>query len=79
MTYDPIMDNDNEFVRGGAQTNSDNANKLFAHMILTGETNNRRLSLANLIDRGLKGAPMGAMNLSKKEMSELRKYIEENF
>ena len=79
MTYDPIMDNDNEFVRGGAQTNSDNANKLFAHMILTGETNNKRLSLANLIDRGLKSAPMGAMNLSKKEMSELRKYIEENF
>ena len=79
MHYNPIMDNDNEFVRGGAQTNSDNTKKLFAHMILTGETNNKRLSLANLIDRGLKSAPMGAMNLSKKEMSELRKYIEENF
>jgi hypothetical protein len=48
-------------------------------MRLTGETNNKRFSLANLIDRGLKSAAMGAMNLSKKEMCELRKYIEENF
>lgn len=79
MPYDPIMDQDDEFVKGDAQTDSENAKKLYAHIILTGETNNKRLSLANLLDRGLKGAPMGAMNLSKKEMSELKKYIEENF
>lgn len=79
MVYNPAMDRDNEFVRGGGQTNSESSNKLFAHMILTGETTSKRLSLANLIDRGLKGAPMGAMNLSKKEMKELKKYIEENF
>lgn len=80
MPYAPFMDqNDEEFVKGGETTNSEKAKKLYAHMILTGETNNKRLSLANLIDRGLKAAPMGAMNLSKKEMSELKKYIEENF
>ena len=79
MPYNPIMDQDNEFVRGNGSFNSDAKDKLFAYLILTGETNNRRLSLANLLDRGLKSAPMGAMNLSKKEMSELRKYIEENF
>ena len=80
MPYDPVMDdNDNEFVRGDGQTNSNNSNKRFAHMILTGETTSKRLSLANLIDRGLKGAPMGAMNLSKPELKELKKYIEENF
>ena len=47
--------------------------------IKIGKTTNKRLSLAHLIDRGLKGAPMGAINLSKKEMKELLKYIEENF
>ena len=79
MPYTPIMDQDNEFVKGNGPVNSDASDKLFAHMILTGETNNKRLSLANLLDRGLKGAPMGAMNLSKPEMKELLKYIEENF
>ena len=79
MPYNPSMDDDNEFVREGGQTNSDNTNKLFAHLLLTGETNNKRLSLANLIDRGLKGAPMGAMNISKPEMKELLEYIEDNF
>lgn len=79
LRYDPVMDQDNEFVRGEGSTNADTSNKLFAHMILTGETTSKRLSLANLLDRGLKGAPMGAMNLSKKELVELKKYIEENF
>jgi len=79
MPYNPIMDQDNEFVRGEGPSNSDVSDRLFAHIILTGETTNKRLSLANLLDRGLKGAPMGAMNLSKKELKELLEYIEENF
>ena len=79
LHYDPIMDQDNEFVKGDGPVNSDAGDKLFAHMILTGETTNKRLSLANLLDRGLKGAPMGAMNLSKKELKDLLVYINENF
>ena len=68
-----------EFVKDDGLTNADTQNKLFAHMILTGETTSKRLSLANLLDRGLKGAPMGAVNLSKKEMKDLLVYINENF
>ena len=79
LPYDPVMDQDNEFVRGGGATNSDSKDKLFAHMMLTGETTSKRLSLANLLDRGLKAAPMGAMNLSKKELKDLLDYIKENF
>jgi len=79
LHYDPVMDQENEFVRGDGSTNSEAKDKLFAHMILTGETTNKRLSLANLLDRGLKGAPMGAMNLSKKELKDLLVYINENF
>lgn len=51
----------------------------FALLRITGRTNNNRLGLANLIDRGLKKAPQGPMILSKKEYNELKKYIEENF
>ena len=79
LHYDPKMDQDNEFVKSGDMTNSSTSNKLYAHMILTGETTSKRLSLANLLDRGLKGAPMGAMNLSKKELKDLLDYINENF
>ena len=79
MPYDPIMDQDDEYVKGDGPSNYDVSERLFAHLILTGETNSKRLSLANLLDRGLKGAPMGAVNLSKKELEELRKYVEENF
>lgn len=79
MRYDPVMDQENEFVKGDGPVNSDANDKLFAHMILTGETTSKRLSLANLLDRGLKGAPMGAMNLSKKELKDLLVYINENF
>lgn len=79
LPYNPIMDQDNEFVRGDDFGNSEACDKLFAHMILTGETTNKHLSLANLLDRGLKGAPMGAMNLSKKELKDLLVYINENF
>lgn len=79
LPYDPTMDQDSEFVRGDGLTNSETKDKLFAHMILTGETTNKRLSLANLLDRGLKGAPMGAVNLSKKDLKDLLVYINDNF
>lgn len=79
LHYDPVMDQDNEFVKGDGPVNSATRDNLFAHMILTGETTSKRLSLANLLDRGLKGAPMGAMNLSKKELKDLLVYINENF
>ena len=79
LPYDPKMDQDNDYVRGNGPTNEESNGKLYAHMILTGETTSKRLSLANLLDRGLKGAPMGAMNLSKKELKELLEYINENF
>lgn len=80
MPFDPIMDQDDEFVKyGDNKDNSARKDNLYAHMILTGETTNKRLSLANLLDRGLKGAPMGAVNLSKKEMKDLLLYINDNF
>lgn len=77
MPYDPVMDQDNEFSKVSGTSNFEG--RLYAHMIITGETTNRKLSLANLLDRGLKSAPQGATNLSKKEMRELLEYINDNF
>lgn len=79
MPYDPIMDQEDEFVKSDEKANSPHKDNLYAHMLLTGVTRNRRLSLVNLLDRGLKAAPMGALNLSKPEYKELLEYIEENF
>ena len=79
MPYDPIMDQEDEFVKSDEKANSPHKDNLYAHMLLTGVTRNRRLSLVNLLDRGLKAAPMGALNLSKPEYKELLEYIEVNF
>lgn len=80
MAYKPFMDQDDEFVSGDAwKANATHQDAIYAHLILTGETSNRRLSLANLLERGLKGAPMGAMDISKPKMKELLEYIEDNF
>ena len=79
MSHEPIMDREDEFVKSNGTTNSGNSNTFFALMTLTGETTNRRLSLANLLERGLKSAPMGAMDISKTEYKELLLYIHENF
>lgn len=80
LEYQPYMDQDDEFVlKGNSNEEENKKKKLFAHMRLTGRTKNRRLSLANLLEHGLKSAPMGAQKLSRPEMKELLAYIEENF
>lgn len=80
MPYEPFMDQDDKYVRGNDyKSNSTHKDDVYAHMILTGETTSRRLSLVNLLDRGLKAAPMGAVNLSKPEFKELLLYINDNF
>lgn len=44
-----------------------------------GESVSGKLSLKNMMQHGMKGAPMGAMEISKPRYEELLKYIEENF
>lgn len=44
-----------------------------------GEHTNGTLTLANMMQHGLKWAPQGALNLSDKSYDELRKFIEDNF
>ena len=44
-----------------------------------GEHNSGVLTLANMKQNGLKGAPMGTLNLSDVSFKQLLAYIEENF
>lgn len=43
------------------------------------EESPKGISLADMLQHGLKQAPLGALNLSDKSFDELRTYIEENF
>lgn len=45
----------------------------------TGETTSDKLTYAQMRQHGMKGAPMGALNLSFEGFQELLKYVEENF
>ena len=44
-----------------------------------GESSSDKLSYQNMMQHGLKGAPMGALNLSDKSFDQLRTYVEEYF
>lgn len=44
-----------------------------------GESTSGKLTLSNMMQNGLKQAPLGALNLSDKSFEQLLAYIEENF
>lgn len=79
LKYDPQMERELEFYVNPKDAEPSRKHNRFALLKVTGETENSRLGLANLIDCGLRGAPQGAIILSKKENEDILKYIEENF
>jgi hypothetical protein len=46
---------------------------------MIGESASGKLTLSNMLQHGLKQAPLGALNLSDDSFKELLAYIEENF
>ena len=79
MKYDSEMERELEFYVNPKDAEPSRQHNRFAKLTLVNETHNSRLGLANLIDNGLKGAPQGAVILSKKENEDLLKYIISNF
>ena len=79
LKYDPEMERELEFYVNPQDAEPSRKHNRFAKLKLIGETENSRLGLANLIDNGLKGAPQGAVILSKNENSDLLNYISTNF
>ena len=44
-----------------------------------GESTSGKLTLSNMMQNGLKQAPLGALNLSDESFAQLLAYIEQNF
>lgn len=79
LSYTPEMDFKQEFFVDKNDFNTWKEHNRFAHFRVTGQTKSSRLNLAHLMSHGMKMAPRGALNLSHKDYTELKKYIEENF
>ena len=79
LKYDPEMERELEFYINPKDAEPSRQHNRFAKISFVDETHNSRLGLANLIDHGLKGAPQGAVILSKKENEEILEYIKDNF
>jgi hypothetical protein len=79
IEYSSDMDKELEFFVDAKDFEVSKKHNRFALFKFTAVTNSNRLSLAYLLDHGLKIAPRGAMNLSTKENEHLLQYIEENF
>lgn len=79
LPYSSKMDVEIEFYTNPNDFNSAKEHNRFSLLKLTGETKTNRLSLMNLLDNGMNGAPRGALNLSHESYKELLNYIESNF
>ena len=79
LPYSPVIDREREFNISENDFEEMKRNNRFALFRVTGRTDNSRLRLDNLLDRGLKRAPRVSMKLSNENYKELLKYIEENF
>ena len=79
LPYLPEMDCESEFRIDNTDFESVKLHNRFALFKLMGKVNHNRLSLANLIDHGMKMAPRGALNLSCASYADLLAYIELNF
>lgn len=79
LPWAPEMDFDKEFYVNKEDFEPSTKHNRFVHLKFTGETNPNKLTLAKLIDHGLKSAPQGAMIISKKEFTDLLEFISTNF
>lgn len=79
LQYDPVMDREAKFYTDPSDYNKKSTYNRLALFKLIGTTTSTRLSLAYLLEHGMKGAPQGALNLTHPGFAELLKYIEQNF
>lgn len=79
LQYSTTMERELEFYGDPNDIEETKKHNRFMLIKTTGETSSPRLSLANLLDNGMKIAPRGALNLSSKDYDNLLEYIENNF
>lgn len=79
LPFAPEMEFEKEFFMNKEDYAKMQMRNRFALFTLQEVTNSRQLTLAHLLEHGMKAAPQGAVNLSHPDFAELLKYIEENF
>lgn len=79
LPYTPEIEFEKEFFVNQEDFAKTQTRKRFALLTLQSTTNSSRLTLAHLLEHGMKAAPQGAVNLSGPGSAELLRYIENNF
>jgi len=79
LPYIPDYDAEGKFYKKVEDFEEAKKHNRFYVIKRLGEHTNNTLTLANMMQHGLKWAPQGALNLSDKSYDELRKFIEDNF
>ena len=79
LPYIPDYDAEGKFYKKVEDFEDAKKHNRFYVIKRLGEHTNNTLTLANMMQHGLKWAPQGALNLSDKSYDELRKFIEDNF
>lgn len=79
MPFSPEMEQERQFYVKPDDFDDTIAHNRFMRIRITDETNNSRLTLAYLLEHGLKMAPRGAVSISGQAMEETLNYIKENF
>ena len=79
LPYIPDYDAEGKFYKKVEDFEEAKKHNRFYVIKRLGEHTNNTLTLANMMQHGLKWAPQGALNLSVKSYDELRKFIEDNF
>ena len=79
LRYSPDMEKEKDFFSDIKDFEKYKEYNRFSLLKITGNTKSNRLSLMNLMDNGIKGAPQGALILSHNSYKELLEYIRSNF
>lgn len=79
LSYTPDYDREKKFYKREEDFEDAKKHNRFYLMKKVGEHKAGVLTLANMKQNGLKGAPMGTLNLSDESFKDLLGYIEENF
>lgn len=79
LPYTPDYDAEKKYYKKVDDFESAKKHNRFYLIKKIGESTSGKLKLSNLLQNGLKQAPLGALNLSDKMFEQLLAYIEENF
>lgn len=81
LTYSSIMSRDDKFSKNKGDSNKDFGKNggLFVRIKRSGIVKDKRFALNVLLEKGLHGAPQGAIRISQEEYKPLLEFLDENF